>query len=483
MTNIIFKNQHIEIFRYLVIALFNNNDADTKNAAEPTNMSKSIQSFDPSNGELLGEVNHTSAEEVTQTIHKAKAAQKAWRKLSMNERVLTIIKAYQQLDKYEESLSQLLAREMGKDIRRATGEATGAIYMGQHYAEDAQRALNTRKLSGSTELQYRPLGVVGVISPWNYPVMMANNLIVPALVAGNSVILKPSEETPLIAEAFFGELQKYLPENVLTVMQGDGETGKALVEGDIQMIAFTGSKATGQDIMRRAASKVKRLVMELGGKDPMIVMRDANLEQAARFAVAGSFENSGQMCTSIERIYVDDRIAEKFEQRVTEIANMYQIGPWDMPNVNVGPIINATQHGKIVDQLKDAKQKGATFLLGGSEQPERYIRPTVITGMTAEMKLETEETFGPVVAISRYSDIEDAIERANASEYGLGAVVFGNQGVNDVADELDAGMVGINQGQGGSGDAPWVGAKQSGLGYHGSVDGHRQFAQVKVVSR
>ncbi|MEZ8614260.1 aldehyde dehydrogenase [Vibrio splendidus] len=446
-------------------------------------MNKSIQSFDPSNGELLGEVNQTSAEKVTQTIHKAKAAQKVWRKLSMNERVLTIIKAYQQLDKYEESLSQLLAREMGKDIRRATGEATGAIYMGQHYAEDAQRALNTRKLSGSTELQYRPLGVVGVISPWNYPVMMANNLIVPALVAGNSVILKPSEETPLIAEAFFGELQKYLPENVLTVMQGDGETGKALVEGDIQMIAFTGSKATGQDIMRRAASKVKRLVMELGGKDPMIVMRDANLEQAARFAVAGSFENSGQMCTSIERIYVDDRIAEKFEQRVTEIANMYQIGPWDMPNVNIGPIINATQHGKIVDQLKDAKQKGATFLLGGSEQPERYIRPTVITGMTPEMKLEAEETFGPVVAISRYSNIEDAIERANASEYGLGAVVFGNQGVNDVADELDAGMVGINQGQGGSGDAPWVGAKQSGLGYHGSVDGHRQFAQVKVVSR
>lgn len=483
MTNIIFKNQHIEISRYLVIALFDNNDADTKNAAEPTNMNKSIQSFDPSNGELLGEVNQTSAEEVTQTIHKAKAAQKAWRKLSMNERVLTIIKAYQQLDKYEESLSQLLAREMGKDIRRATGEATGAIYMGQHYAEDAQRALNTRKLPGSTELQYRPLGVVGVISPWNYPVMMANNLIVPALVAGNSVILKPSEETPLIAEAFFGELQKYLPENVLTVMQGDGETGKALVEGDIQMIAFTGSKATGQDIMRRAASKVKRLVMELGGKDPMIVMRDANLEQAARFAVAGSFENSGQMCTSIERIYVDDRIAEKFEKRVTEIANMYQIGPWDMPNVNIGPIINATQHRKIVEQLEDAQQKGATFLLGSSEQPERYIRPTVITGMTAEMKLETEETFGPVVAISRYSNIDDAIERANDSEYGLGAVVFGNQGVNDVADELDAGMVGINQGQGGSGDAPWVGAKQSGLGYHGSVDGHRQFAQVKVVSR
>ncbi|MFL9767476.1 aldehyde dehydrogenase family protein [Vibrio cyclitrophicus] len=446
-------------------------------------MSKSIQSFNPSNGELLGEVNSASRDEVVQTIRQSKSAQKVWKKLPINERVRTIIRAYQHLDQYADSLSELLAREMGKDIRRATGEATGAIYMGQHYAEEAHRALNTRKLSGSTELQYRPLGVVGVISPWNYPVMMANNLIVPALVAGNSVILKPSEETPLIAEAFFGELQKHLPEGVLTILHGDRETGEALVEGDIQMIAFTGSKATGQDIMRRAASKVKRLVMELGGKDAMIVMRDANLEQAARFAVAGSFENSGQMCTSIERIYVDDRIAEKFEQRVTEIANMYQIGPWDMPNVNIGPIINATQHGKIVEQLKDAQQKGATFLLGGIEQPDRYIRPTVITGMTPEMKLETEETFGPVVAITRYSNIDDAIERANASEYGLGAVVFGNQGANEVADELDAGMVGINQGQGGSGDAPWVGAKQSGLGYHGSVDGHRQFAQVKVVSK
>ena len=446
-------------------------------------MTSLIQSFDPSNGELLGEVENSTTEQVNAAVARAKAAQKLWRKTPLPERARIINSAYQAIDHLTDSFSELLAREMGKDIRRATGEAGGAVYMGQHYAQDAARALTTRQLSGGTELQYRPLGVVGVISPWNYPVMMANNLIVPALVAGNTVVLKPSEETPLVAEAFFGELKKHLPDDVLTIVHGDRETGKALVESDIQMIAFTGSKVAGQDIMARAASKVKRLVMELGGKDPMIVMRDANLEQAARFAVAGSFENSGQMCTSIERIYVDERIADKFEQRVTEIANMYQIGPWDMPSVNIGPIINATQHAKIVEQIKDAEEKGATILLGGSQQPERYIRPTVITGMTPEMKIETEETFGPVVAISRYSDVEEAIERANASEYGLGAVVFGNQGVQDVAEELEAGMVGINQGQGGSGDAPWVGAKQSGLGFHGSVDGHRQFAQVRVVSK
>lgn len=446
-------------------------------------MTSLIQSFDPSNGELLGEAENSTTQQVNAAVARAKAAQKFWRKTPLPERARIINNAYQAIDHLTDSFSELLAREMGKDIRRATGEAGGAVYMGQHYAQDAARALSTRQLSGGTELQYRPLGVVGVISPWNYPVMMANNLIVPALVAGNSVVLKPSEETPLVAEAFFGELKKHLPEDVLTIVHGDRETGKALVESDIQMIAFTGSKVAGQDIMARAASKVKRLVMELGGKDPMIVMRDANLEQAARFAVAGSFENSGQMCTSIERIYVDERIADKFEQRVTEIANMYQIGSWDMPSVNIGPIINATQHAKIVEQIKDAEEKGATILLGGSQQPERYIRPTVITGMTPEMKIETEETFGPVIAISRYSEVEDAIERANASEYGLGAVVFGNQGVQDVAEELEAGMVGINQGQGGSGDAPWVGAKQSGLGFHGSVDGHRQFAQVRVVSK
>lgn len=442
-----------------------------------------IRSFDPSNGELLGEVACTSAQKIEHLVLKAKNAQKQWRKIPTGERARIVSKAYEKVNNISSITSELLAKEMGKDIRRATGETASAIYMGQHYTTEVARAFQARQLSQSTEMQYRPLGVVGVISPWNYPLMMANNLIIPALIAGNTVILKPSEETPLVAETFFGEIAKHLPSNVLNVIHGSRETGKALVDSDIQMIAFTGSKVAGQDIMARAASQVKRLVMELGGKDPLIVMRDANLEQAAQFAVAGSFENSGQMCTSIERIYVDELVADKFERRVVEIAQQYKVGPWNTPNVNIGPIINKEQHSKIVNQIKDAESKGATILLGGSQQPERYILPTVITGMTADMDIETKETFGPIVSISRYSNVEDAIERANASEYGLGAVVFGNKGVQDIADEIDAGMVGVNQGQGGNGDAPWVGAKQSGFGFHGSVDGHRQFAQVKIVSR
>jgi acyl-CoA reductase-like NAD-dependent aldehyde dehydrogenase len=310
---------------------------------------------------------------------------------------------------------------------------------------------------------------------------MANNLIVPALVAGNTVVFKPSEETPLVADAFVKILNQKLPEGVLQIIYGDGDQGKALVESQVNLIAFTGSQAVGKDIMARAAGGLKRLVMELGGNDPMIVLEDADISAAARFAVASSFENAGQMCTSTERIYVDKKIADTFEKLVVEVASRYKTGPWNMPGVNIGPIINPNQHAMIIDHIRDAESKGARILLGGSQQPERYIQPTVIADLTPEMIMEQEETFGPVVAMSRYTNLEEAVQRANNSVYGLGAVVFGQRHAQSVADQLEAGMVGINQGVGG-GNAPWVGAKQSGFGFHGSPDGHRQFAQVRVMS-
>jgi acyl-CoA reductase-like NAD-dependent aldehyde dehydrogenase len=301
------------------------------------------------------------------------------------------------------------------------------------------------------------------------------------LVAGNAVVFKPSEETPLVADAFVKILNQKLPEGVLQIIHGNEDQGKALVESQVNLIAFTGSQAVGKDIMARAAGGLKRLVMELGGNDPMIVLEDADISAAARFAVASSFENAGQMCTSTERIYVDKKIADTFEKQVVEVASRYKTGPWNMPGVNIGPIINSDQHAMIIDHIRDAESKGARILLGGSQQPERYIQPTVIADLTPEMIMEQEETFGPVVAMSRYTNLEEAVQRANNSVYGLGAVVFGQRHAQSVADQIEAGMVGINQGVGG-GNAPWVGAKQSGFGFHGSPDGHRQFAQVRVMS-
>jgi succinate-semialdehyde dehydrogenase/glutarate-semialdehyde dehydrogenase len=326
------------------------------------------------------------------------------------------------------------------------------------------------------------MGVVAVISPWNYLLMMAVNLMMPALIAGNAVVFKPSEETPLIAQAYIDLLNQVLPQDVIQIVHGDKEQGQALIDSGVNVVAFTGSQKAGKDIMKRASNTLTRLVMELGGNDPMVVTADAGIPAAARFSVASSFENAGQMCTSTERIYVDEKVANEFEQMVTAIASQYQIGPWDQPQVNIGPIINERQRNNVIAHIDDAVNKGARVLLGGTDHPDYFIKPTVITGVTTEMRMEQEETFGPVVSISRYSDLDEAIERANDSDYGLGAVVFAGADAAAIARRLEAGMVGINGGVGGGGDAPWVGAKQSGFGFHGSAEGHRQFAQVKVIS-
>lgn len=444
-------------------------------------MSDILSSFDPGSGELLGSVPVSSQADVDNAVARAAEAAKSWLSISLQARVQHIEAAYSAAVPEIARLARLLSREMGKDLRRAMGEVSGTVYGGPYLAESAGEALQAIRI-GRTTIEYKPHGTVGVISPWNYPLAMANNLIPPALVAGNSVVWKPSEETPLIAQAFYDVINKHLPKNVLQIIHGNGQQGRMLVEGNVNMIAFTGSQAVGKDIMQRSSSNLKRLVMELGGNDPMIVMADADIQAAARFAVASSFENSGQMCTSTERIYVDQAIAREFEQAVVTLARNYRVGPWDMEGVNIGPIINSKQHEKIIAHILDAEEKGAALLLGSPHQKPPYIHPTVIRGMKPEMLIEKEETFGPLVCIDLYTDIEEAIKRANNSSYGLGGVVFGFETAEAVADRLEAGMIGINQGVGGEGDSPWVGAKQSGFGFHGSADGHKQFAQVRIVN-
>ncbi|GIC78135.1 aldehyde dehydrogenase [Moritella sp. F3] len=441
-----------------------------------------LTSYEPISRAAIGTVNMTTAEQLPTLVSAAQQAQRDWATLSLGMRQQQLNRAFQQLTPVQDQLATLISQEMGKDYRRATYEAGGTIQSANYFTDEIAQALAPERLDRNTELQYRPLGIVAVIAPWNYPLAMANNLLMPALMAGNAVILKPSEETPLVAELFVNTLNKVLPKGLLQLAHGDAETGKALVASAIHMVAFTGSMATGKHIMASAAPALKRLVMELGGNDPMIVMASADINAAVQFAVASSFENAGQMCTSTERVYVDARIAAEFERKVVALARQYQVGAWDKPRVNIGPLVNPLQHQKVLAQLQDATQKGAQLLLGRDDYPLPFIQPTVVTGMTAEMSLEREETFAPVVAISHFNHIDEAICRANDSPYGLGAVVFGGQGAAAVAEQLEAGMVGVNQGVGG-GAAPWVGAKQSGFGFHGTAAGHRQFAQVRVISK
>lgn len=439
---------------------------------------ETIKSYNPATGEVEGEVAVTPINQITEVVKNAHIAQKQWKNLSVDERINYLEKATRKAAPHTQELAELLSREMGKDYRRSSGEVNGVINGTSYIASEVKQAVQPQKTGGST-LHYMPLGVVGVISPWNYPLAMFNNLMIPALIVGNTVVLKPSEETPLIAQRYIELLNEVLPENVLQIIHGRKEVGQALVESDVQMIAFTGSQAAGKDIMKRAASGVKRLVMELGGNDPMIVLPDADVNHAARYAVAASLENSGQMCTAAERIYVHESIKEEFENQVTNIASQYQIGTWDDPNTNVFPIINEKQRTNIIAHIQDAIDKGAKVLLGGTEHPEHFVKPTVLTDVPASAIMESEETFGPVISISSFNSVEEVVERANNSRYGLGASVYGTANVDEIAQQLEAGMVGVNKPAGAS---PWVGAKQSGFGYHGSIDGHRQFTQVKVIN-
>ena len=438
---------------------------------------ETIKSYNPATGVLEGAVDITPVEQLPEIVKAAHAAQKSWRSITVDERISYLDKAARKAQPYAQELSELLSREMGKDLRRSSSEVNGVISGTAYIASEVKQAIQARNNGGGT-IHYMPLGVVAVISPWNYPLAMFNNLMIPALVAGNTVVLKPSEETPLVAERYITLLNEVLPEGVLQIVHGRKEVGQALVESDVQMIAFTGSQAAGKDIMKRAAAGVKRLVMELGGNDPMIVLPDADINQAASYAVAASLENSGQMCTAAERIYVHESITPEFEAQVARIAAQYEVGAWDNPNTQVFPIINEQQRGKIIAHIQDAINKGARVLLGGTEHPERYVAPTVLTDVSPDALMEKEETFGPVVSISGFQTVEEAIEKANDSDYGLGASVFGQQEVEEVAAQLEAGMIGVNKMAGAS---PWVGAKQSGFGYHGSADGHRQFTQVKVI--
>ncbi|MEE9129809.1 MAG: aldehyde dehydrogenase family protein, partial [Phycisphaerales bacterium] len=252
----------------------------------------------------------------------------------------------------------------------------------------------------------------------------------------------------------------------------------------VDMIAFTGSRAAGKHILGSASAALKRVILELGGKDPMVVLDDADIKAAAKFAVNNSFRNAGQVCVSTERIYVDEKIADAFEREVVQLAGDLKTGDGMEENINVGPMINDTQREHVLKQIRAAVSQGAHVAFGGADHPEHFILPTVLTNVTHDMDIMRDETFGPVACIERFTDADEAIALANDTPYGLGAVVFGGnrQRAADVARRLDAGMIGINKGCGGASGSPWVGAKQSGFGYHSGKQGHRQFTQPRVVS-
>lgn len=440
-----------------------------------------LKSYNPANGQYIGQVPITTAEKLPELIEKGKLAQKEWEKLDLNLRMEYLKKAAAKLGEQSTEISTLLSKEMGKNLKRSTEEIQECVHGTATMVEHIKKALSpmvNNDYDFQVRTEFSPLGVCGIITPWNYPVSMGHLMIIPALMAGNAVILKPSSETPLVAQAYVDCFNEILPPNLLQVAHGS--LGNELVKSKVDFIGFTGSIEVGKSIMKGCADSLKRLVMELGGKDPLIVMKDADLDKAAKFAVANSLENAGQMCTATERIYVDENVAQEFENRVLHYVSKYKVGSYEDPLAWVGPIIHEKQRKVILSHIEEAVNKGAKILYGDQNHPSHFVNPTVLTNIDETMVISIEETFGPVICISHYKDIENAIALANDTRFGLGASVFGKDQAESVARRLEAGMIGINTSEEGPGDFPFVGIKESGFGFHGSQDGHRQFAQTRV---
>ena len=448
---------------------------------------ETLKSFNPSTGELVGEVPVTPPDAIPDIVERSRAAQPGWEALGHEGRARLLVEAAQGFSERAEELGRLITREMGKPLAEAVGEAKSLAFVEEELEEIGEALAPEIFEDGrnSSTVYHDALGVCAAITPWNFPMSMPHWMALPALAAGNTVILKPSEETPLCGQAYVDVLNEKLPADVLIVVHGADDQGKRLVESDVELIAFTGSRETGKHILRSASGGLKRVILELGGKDPMVVLESADLEKASKFAAWNSLRNAGQVCVSTERIFVPESIADRFEELLVESVQAMKQGDGLEEGITVGPMVNTQQRDHVLTQLDEAVTRGARVLTGGSGHHDNFVTPTVLTGITDEMSIARDETFGPVACITRVASEEEAIDRANDTHFGLGAVVFGEDGdrTSEVARRLTAGMVGINKAAGGAKGTPWVGARESGYGFHKSKDGHRQFTQTRVLTR
>jgi succinate-semialdehyde dehydrogenase / glutarate-semialdehyde dehydrogenase len=410
-----------------------------------------IVNVNPATGEIIGRIPVTT--NIDQLVQRAVAAQPGWAGTSVADRINLLRNGLIALGQRPDALIEMIVQEMGKPVAEARAEVENAS------VDDKDEYLRILEASlvpvrhGSRNIVVRAaLGVVVVLSPWNYPCEELLLLTLPALASGNTVIVKPSELTPMTGAMIVQALASVLPPNVLQLAQGDGRVGAELVRHPaVNMVAMTGSSATGRKILQVAAPQMKRLVLELGGKDPMVVMADADLDLAASDAVQYSLSNSGQVCCSFERIYVADAIYDDFIERVVAFAKTYRVGNGMDPDTKVGPLASAVQSDKVADQVNDALSRGAR-LVYQSDIPTgstggNYYPVSVLADVTSTMKLYREETFGPVVTIIRFNGHEqDAVDLANDTEYGLAASVYTQDPAQAtrLSHGIRAGQVGVN---------------------------------------
>ncbi|MCE5043939.1 NAD-dependent succinate-semialdehyde dehydrogenase [Staphylococcus chromogenes] len=452
-----------------------------------------LKVLNPSTEEVVETLDYTSEADINAQIDRAEQAFQSWRKVDAHERSRLLWAWSALIKQHKDELARLITLEGGKPFKEAQGEVDYAVSYVDWYAEEAKRTYG-RTIPANTPdkkiiIDKFPIGVVGAITPWNFPAAMITRKMAPALAAGCTIVCKPAVQTPLTTKRLV-ELahEAGIPKDVISYIIASGkDAGRLFNEHPkIKKVTFTGSTPVGKKLIEQVAATVKNVTMELGGLAPIIVHEDADIELAVEQTVASKFRNAGQTCICANRIYVHEAIAEKYEQLLIEKVHALKVGDGFDEGVTVGPLINQDGVDKVLDHIKDAVAHGGQLSrtldevqLGGN-----FLKPVVITQANQEMKCMHEETFGPIAPVMRYSDLEEAIKMANDTEFGLAAYFFTNDyrtGLH-LFNSIDYGVIGWNDGAPSAAHAPFGGMKESGYGREGAIEGIEPYLETKYLS-
>lgn len=443
--------------------------------------------INPATEEVLAKCPRASKAQLDKAVAAAKAAFPAWSKTSMAERKAALLAIADTIEKNANELARLLTQEQGKPIGDAMGEIYGAAAFFKYFTmHDLPVKVLVDNETARVEAHRKPLGVVGAIVPWNFPVILMAFKVPPALLAGNTIVIKPAPTTPL-STLRFGELIKdLLPPGVVNIITDANDLGGALTaHPDVRKISFTGSTATGKKVMASAAETLKRITLELGGNDAGIVLDDVNPKETAPKLFQGAFQNNGQVCIAMKRLYVHESIYDEMCNELATLAKNAIVGDGLQQGTQIGPLQNKMQYEKVKDLLEDTKKHGK-IIAGGEvpNQPGYFIRPTIVRDISDGTRVVDEEQFGPILPVIKYKDTEDAIARANASPYGLGGSVWSSNvdRAYEVANKMNSGTVWVNKHADLAPNIPFGGAGQSGFGNELGEEGLAEFTQLQVIN-